>query len=325
MHVLAPAKINLHLRVGRRRADGFHPLMSWMATVGLFDKLTFERARPPAVVYRPGISFSCDRPDVPADPSNLVVKAANALIAATEGSRPTLSALAANPSSDEAGDLSAAIRLEKRIPVGAGLGGGSSDAARTLLALNRLWGLSVPTAKLEGIAATLGSDLSFFFHPPSAVCSGRGEIVRAIPVPRPSHGVLILPEFAMGTPGVYRRFDELGLGVSDLDAESPDWTEWSGFDSQRLLPKLVNDLEAPAFSLEPKLGLLRDEAERRVNRVVRMSGSGSSLFTLYDDGKEAEEASEKLNSDLSNVHAISVELAPQLRDDLHENLGATKQ
>jgi 4-diphosphocytidyl-2-C-methyl-D-erythritol kinase len=180
-------------------------------------------------------------------------------------------------------------------------------------------------AKLEAIAATLGSDLSFFFHSPSAVCRGRGEIVRPISAPRPSHGVLILPEFAMGTPGVYRRFDEMGLGVDDLDAESPNWFEWSGFDSQQLLPKLVNDLEAPAFSLEPKLGRLREDAQRRLKRIVRMSGSGSSLFTLYDDGKEANEASEKLNSELSNVHAISVELAPRLRDDLHENLGATKQ
>src|SRR5690554_2996555 len=117
MRVLAPAKINLHLRVGPRREDGFHPLLSWMTTIGLFDRLEFERAR------SEGNVLSCDQASIPADQGNLILQAVQALSAR----RPRW----VEGTADGFGGLS--IRLIKRIPVGAGLGGGSSDAARTLV------------------------------------------------------------------------------------------------------------------------------------------------------------------------------------------------
>lgn len=292
MLVLAPAKINLHLRVGKRRDDGFHPLVSWMCTVGLFDKLIFQRAPSPE------ISLSCNRADVPTDSSNLVLKALSALHI----------------------HQGLSIHLEKQIPHGAGLGGGSSDAARTLLAINAFMKLDLGKGQLEAVAATLGSDLSFFFHEPSALCRGRGEIVEPIAPPLPRWGVLILPFIHMPTPAVYRKFDELNLGT-DLETSPRPCNRWSQLTSRQLLSQLCNDLEIPAFALEPKLKLLKEEIERIASRVVRMSGSGSSLFTLYDDPREAQSASDIISRRLQ-VRAIPVELAPTLRDDLNENFAA---
>jgi 4-diphosphocytidyl-2-C-methyl-D-erythritol kinase len=188
------------------------------------------------------------------------------------------------------GAYSTGITLAKRIPVGAGLGGGSSDAALALVGLNRLWGAGWSAERLSDFAARFGSDVPFFvaagFGTPSAACSGRGEVVRPVPRPGPKWAVLVLPPFPLATRDVYARFDEMGLG-SDRDVDpaggaGPDWQSWSGLGAERLLPRLVNDLESAAFSLSPQLAALRAGVEQTAGRVVRMSGSGSSLFTLFD-------------------------------------------
>lgn len=305
MQALAPAKINLHLRVGKRRDDGFHPLLTWMCTVGLFDKLIFERAR---LEPTAPISLTCNRPDVPTDQSNLVLKAAAGLAALA--ARPT------TPAAQVTAGL--AVHLEKHVPHGAGLGGGSSDATRTLLALNAFLKLDLGKGQLEAVAARLGSDLSFFFHEPSALCRGRGELVEPIAPPLPRWGLLVMPGTHMPTPAVYRRLDELGLGDDDVEHEPIDWKQWCQADSTQLLAHLRNDLEQPAFSLDPKLGDLRKEIEQLLARTVRMSGSGSSLFTLFDHEQDAEQAASAVSSNL-HVRAIPVELAPKIRDDLHED------
>jgi 4-diphosphocytidyl-2-C-methyl-D-erythritol kinase len=305
MRVLAAAKINLDLRVGRRRADGFHPLASWMATVGLFDKLTFARARGDGrEAGAPLVDLVVDGSDLSADSSNLVCRAA-ARVAEFAG-RP----------------LPTSVTLGKTIPIGAGLGGGSSDAARTLLAMDRLWELRLSRDDLRVLAASLGSDVSFFLDEPSAYCTGRGEVVRKVERPAARYAVLILPGFGMPTPAVYRRFDEMGLGTEPLARDLP--VERTRFESQRLLEVLVNDLEAAAFSLEPKLGELRSDVEKLLKRIVRMSGSGSSLFTLFDEPEKADQAARVVRNEM-RVNAIGVEVAPRMRDDLHENLGATAE
>jgi 4-diphosphocytidyl-2-C-methyl-D-erythritol kinase len=213
--------------------------------------------------------------------------------------------------------------LSKRIPVGAGLGGGSSDAARALVGLNRLWNAGRAADQLSGFAARFGSDVPFFVAAstfgPSAVCAGRGEIVRPSPAPAPKWALLVLPPFPLATRDVYGRFDELGLAAeSDVDgSHEPDWGEWASSGADELLARLVNDLEPAAFSLSPRLAALRGEVERQVGRVVRMSGSGSSLFTLFDasDADVARSAADAVRSRLS-VAAEAVELAPRLTDDL---------
>jgi 4-diphosphocytidyl-2-C-methyl-D-erythritol kinase len=260
MRIISPAKINLHLRIGPPGADGFHPLLSWMCTVGLHDTIEMENAR------EPGVRLRCDRADVPVDGSNLIVRAAEAL----RNSR-----------------LGADIMLQKRIPMGGGLGGGSSNAAFALLGLNKLWKLNRSTEQLAEIGARLGSDIVFFLHGPSSVCEGRGERVTNLRPPKPKVVVLIFPKLSMSTPKVYKRFDEMKLGSHGAVEKHPDWQAWQRLPTRDLLPLLENDLEAPAFSLCPELGELRQRIESQIGQIVRMSGSGSTLFTLADDFEAA--------------------------------------
>lgn len=297
IRIAAPAKINLHLRVGPPTADGFHPLLSWMATVGLFDKLELT------LVEDDGVALSCDDPAIPIDGSNLIVKTAAAF-------------LEANRASDEARKRGrgVAITLEKRVPVGAGMGGGSSDGAFTLHALAGLLGMKWSAQQLGDFAARFGSDLSFFFHGPSSVCTGRGQIVRPIAVPRPRYAVLILPGIHMATPAVYRRFDEMGLGDANSLKNEPNWKNWTSLGALELLPLLVNDLEAPAFSLSAPLAELHARATELARRIVRMSGSGSSLFTLFDQRDEAETSAHRLRLELG-VDVRAVELCPARHAD----------
>jgi 4-diphosphocytidyl-2-C-methyl-D-erythritol kinase len=255
MHLISPAKINLHLRVGPRAPGGFHPLLSWMCTINFCDTI---RITPTATDQ---LHLTCNNPDVPTDKSNLILRAAVALGPKT----------------------GADIHLGKRIPIGGGMGGGSSNAAAALLGFNQLWNLNLTPDELSPIAATLGSDVPFFLHGPSSICQGRGERVTPIPAPAPKFAVLFFPDLSMSTPAVYRKFDELNLG-SDRDIHNHfDWTQWSRLPAAELLKKLINDLESPAFSLCPQLAKLREQIEDQISQTVRMSGSGSTLFTLADD------------------------------------------
>ena len=158
LRLLCPAKINLHLRVGPRREDGFHPLLSWMAAVGLYDTLVFDAAEGPPHAPASPVVLTCDRPDLPTDGRNLVVRVAEAWAAEVAGTGGALRPLKAS--------------LAKRIPVGAGLGGGSWDAARALLGVDRAWRTGRPAEELSAFAARFGSDLSFFLFGPSSVCAG---------------------------------------------------------------------------------------------------------------------------------------------------------
>jgi 4-diphosphocytidyl-2-C-methyl-D-erythritol kinase len=201
--------------------------------------------------------------------------------------------------------------LAKRIPAGAGLAGGSSDAAAALIGLNRIWRPDWSMQRLSDFAAQFGSDLSFFFHGPSSICTGRGEIVRPIDRPNIPWAALILPGIEMPTPAVYRRFDEMRLGREEHLRDQPDWTEWVKMPARKLAPLLVNDLEAPAFVLRPELGELRTTLEQKLGQIVRMSGSGSSLFTLCDNAEHAQTLAQ-LAHDSVNVDAIAVPIAPDV-------------
>jgi 4-diphosphocytidyl-2-C-methyl-D-erythritol kinase len=276
MRILSPAKINLHLRIGPLEADGFHPLLSWMCTVGLYDTIEMETNR------ELGIRLKCNQPNVPVDGSNLIVRAGEAL---------------RHP------HLGAEVMLQKKIPMGGGLGGGSSNAAFALRGFNELWGLNQSIGKLAEIGAKLGSDIVFFLHGPSSICEGRGERVKPISPPLPKFAVLILPKLSMSTPAVYRRFDEMKLGRAESIEQHSDWRAWQQMPAEQLLPLLKNDLEAPAFSLCPELGELRQHIERQIGQTVRMSGSGSTLFTLADDIATAKAVAARIQQP-----AIKVEL-----------------
>lgn len=323
MRVPAPAKINLHLRVAPpRRADGFHPLLTWMVNAGLFDTLTFVRHAPRGGNEAVGddasnddprrgtiFALSCSDPDLAVDAAgNLVTRVATAL-ADTLGRIGEGSTARRASRATETGRVSAF--LHKRIPPGAGLAGGSSDAVATLRALNRIWKLDWSSEKLSAFAAQFGSDLSFFFADSgSAICTGRGEIVRPIAPPEASRwAVLVLPQFPMPTPAVYRRFDEMNLGDERHVSEEPDWAAWSKLSAAELMPRLINDLEPPAFSLRPELGEMRGALEKTFGRIFRMSGSGSSLFSLCDRFDEAESLAQQARDEMT-LDAIAVEIAP---------------
>jgi len=190
------------------------------------------------------------------------------------------------------------VELDKRVPIGAGLGGGSSDAAHTLVALDRLLGARWSTERLAQFAGSFGSDTPFFVMAalggPSCACRGRGEVIRPVARPAARNAVVYSPPFGLSTRDVYARFDEMGLGFDAAleQGAEPDWGAWARLPARELLARLVNDLEPAAFSMSGELADLRAELERRIGRVVRMSGSGSSLFTLFDEngGREAEVA-----------------------------------
>jgi 4-diphosphocytidyl-2-C-methyl-D-erythritol kinase len=304
----APAKLNLGLFVGAPADDGLHPLATWMCTVGLFDMLSIERLpdglAPPAdglprlapVTWEPG--SAPDASDVPNDQRNLVSRAATALLTETARTAPGLQ-----------------VNLTKSIPSGAGLGGGSSDAATTLLALHDLLRLQLDRGQLRRIAGKIGADVAFFLDAPSAICTGRGERVEPVPSPKPGWALLIMPrDIALPTPAVYRRFDERNVFRStiSLQTAASEWRGWVGLRAKELMGRLVNDLEAAAFDLSPVLGGMRDGMERALRRPVRMSGSGSALFTLYDDQTEAAEAGKTAADSVgSRVRTEVVVMAPE--------------
>jgi 4-diphosphocytidyl-2-C-methyl-D-erythritol kinase len=272
-----------------------------MVTVALFDTLTIRTTSDEA--SSPGVVLTCDDPAIPSDRANLVVRAAEALLPRRTSHEGT------------------AISLAKRIPAGGGLGGGSSDAARTLLGLNQFWNLHQSPAQLAEIAATLGSDVPFFLHGPSNICSGRGEFVQPTPAPRLARwATLFLPGIPIPTADVYRKFDELRLGDEGFEGRQPDWQEWAGLSAGPLLSRLANDLEVPAFALVPRLRELRDALEDALGRVIRMSGSGSTLFTLFDTQEQAERAAQSVQAQYG-VTSLPAELAPRIVDDLSDGAG----
>jgi 4-diphosphocytidyl-2-C-methyl-D-erythritol kinase len=281
MRILSPAKINLHLRVGPLGSDGFHPILSWMCAVGLYDVMEMEPRD------EPGVRLKCDRADVPTDEKNLIVRAGRTL--------------------DE--NRGANVALQKKIPMGGGLGGGSSNAAHALVAFNKLWDLDLPASRLAEIASRLGSDVPFFLGGPSSICTGRGQNVSTIQPPRPKHVVLIFPKMSISTPAVYRRFDEMKLGSAGAVEPDPKMLTWPSWSTWELLGALVNDLEAPTFSLRPELGVLRRTLETKIGRVVRMTGSGSTLFTLADEKEEADDLALRIGG--HGVETASYPLAPE--------------
>ena len=255
--VHAPAKLNLYLEVIGRRNDGFHDLETCMVAVDLYDSLSF-RSQPDQLSLSVR-SFVGD--GIPEDGSNLVLKAADLLRQRTGYTG------------------GAVIELVKRIPVQAGMGGGSSDAAATLLALNRLWQLGLGTARLHEIAAELGSDLSFFIEQTSAaVCRGRGELVEPITSAPRLHFVLAHPGVGLSTADVFRacRIGNRSVGIVDFV---------SSFHTGR--PRLLNRLSESARTLQPEIETLAGHFESVACCHHQMTGSGSAWFGLFATRRRA--------------------------------------
>lgn len=249
----APAKLNLSLRVLGKRPDGLHEIDTLMVKLpGLADQLEFRETT--------GFSFHCDDPEVPGDERNLVVQAVRFYEAAA--------GLACG----------CAISLKKSIPHGAGLGGGSSDAAATLLGLDQLHAGKLGAERLHELAAAVGSDVAFFLTPGAARCTGRGEIVEPVPAPPATRVLLLKPWFGVPTPDAYERW-----GASrELPGICYAARELGGV-------ALVNDLERPVFGKHRFLAELKQWLlERRETAAALLCGSGSTVFAVLREDADAE-------------------------------------
>jgi 4-diphosphocytidyl-2-C-methyl-D-erythritol kinase len=244
----APAKINLTLRVLGRREDGFHKIETLIVPVGLSDRLTIEEAEE--------WSFSCDDPTVPGDERNLVVRAARLFFAET-GMK-----------------AAARVRLMKGIPHGAGLGGGSSDAAATLRMLDEFYGTGLAKEKLMRMAAELGSDVPVFVEGGAAWCRGRGEIVEAADFTVRLPVLLLKPGFGVPTAWAYKGWKE-SRRLEGVRYEGQEFA-WG---------RLENDLERPVFEKYLVLAAMKEWLREQPEAAgALMSGSGSTLFAVLREG-----------------------------------------
>jgi 4-diphosphocytidyl-2-C-methyl-D-erythritol kinase len=268
MQLSAPAKINLSFRIKGRRADGFHEIETLMAPISLADRITIERAGEDG-----RIQFTCDDPSLPAGDDNLVVRAAKLFRQRT------------NITSG------ITIALEKKIPHGAGLGGGSSDAATTLLGLNELFAVNLPEGELLKLAADLGSDIPFFIVRSPAVCRGRGEIVVPLSLATKLRLLLFKPDIGVPTPWAYERWKE----SKELPGVDYSPQEFNGV-------RFVNDLERPVFEKFVLLAHLKTWLRQQPEvAIALMSGSGSTVFAVLRDGAGGEELLARARSQIDSA------------------------
>jgi len=265
MQVIAPAKINLSLRVLGRRSDGFHKIETLIAPISLCDEIKIEQRS-----GKQEIAFRCDDPSVPKGEDNIVVRAANTFFEETK--------IASGIS----------IALKKAIPHGAGLGGGSSDAASTLLALNELFETDLPREALAKMAEMIGSDVPFFIFQSAAVCKGRGEFVSPTRLREQLSILLLKPEFGVPTQWAYSRWrDSREIpGVSYGAQQFPQQS-------------FVNDLERPVFEkfvflAQLKMWLLK---QPEVGAAL-MSGSGSTVFAVIRDNTDVDRLAMRAKAEL---------------------------
>lgn len=263
MQVLAPAKINLSLKVLGRRDDGFHEIETLIAPVSLYDKIEIEK-------QNRWIDLSCDDPTLSTGDDNLVVRAAKLFL-----ERAKIKS-------------GVSIKLEKKIPQGAGLGGGSSDAAATLRALNRLFATKLSGEDLANLAATIGSDVSFFLNGSTAICKGRGEIVEPMKLNRKWPVLLLKPAFGVSSGWAYSRWQEskeipeISYVPQNLDGQS-----------------FVNDLERPVFEKFVFLAQLKAWLRKQPEvSAALMSGSGSTVFAALKDDADTRALADRARNEL---------------------------
>ena len=278
--VFAPAKINLNLLVGPLRKDGFHPVDSVVSKISLYDTLQIcEQSG------QGDIDFSCAGFDAGPDSDNLVVRACKIgnSLAANQGIEP----------------VSLRISLAKNIPTGAGLGGGSSDAAAILSWYKMRYNLQISDADLFAHAAILGSDVPLFLAGVSSRMTGRGEIIA--PVTLADFFILLfMPELHCPTGPVYKQYDSNPREITDAPTQK-DWLA----DSKTWHEFLVNDLAAPALAVIPKLAKVKTRFETLTKKQAFITGSGSAMFQIYPSIKSAQTILESLPEDIASRCAVA--------------------
>lgn len=270
------AKINLDLRVLGTRPDGFHDLKTVFQSLMLFDNVTVSARRGP-------LTITCDEPDIPTDRRNLVWKAASLLHRTATGK--------------VSAPRDIAIDLRKRIPVEAGLGGGSANAAMTLLALNKLWKLEFDLATLSRIGTRLGADVPYFLVGGTALGLGRGDDIYPLADMPSVHVVILRPGFGVSTADAYGWFDQEPRRPNKEPHPRrvpAGWPAWSA--------TLRNDLEVPVVKHHPAIGRIRQSLIDAGASFAAMSGSGSAVFGLF----ERADAARRTANDLARPGWLSL-------------------
>jgi 4-diphosphocytidyl-2-C-methyl-D-erythritol kinase len=275
MKVLSPAKINLFLQVTGKRADGYHELVSLMSCIDLYDELWFD-------FETKGVSVHCDHPEVPDNEDNIAHKAASLFY----------DRLKAKQSARFNSGVSDGVRIliEKHIPVAAGLGGGSSNAGRTLNQLNRYYGRPFDTQALNQMAVSIGADVPFFLKGIPAIATGVGEHLS------PYHGLptqnilIVCPNITVSTAMVYKK---LNLGLTKCKKQLKNFLfDKPSFD---VTQHLCNDLETVTVPIFPIISDIKNELFQSGAAAALMSGSGPALFGIYADAREARRAFDRLS------------------------------
>lgn len=258
----APAKINLGLHVLRRREDGYHDIETVLVPIAWYDTLTVKAAD--------GLTMTCTDSALPTDDRNLCVRAARLLAERLKVSD------------------GAAIHLVKRIPYGAGLGGGSSDAAVTLRLLTELWDRSPAADELHAVAREIGADVPFFLDTGADYATGRGDELESLEAlgPVPYTLVVVKPPFTMSTPEAYRLVEPCAEGRPDLRelVASRDLDRWRA--------ELTNDFEAPVFARYPEVARLKEQFRQRQADYSALTGSGTAVFGIFERSAAARQAAE---------------------------------
>jgi 4-diphosphocytidyl-2-C-methyl-D-erythritol kinase len=267
----SPCKVNLLLNILGKRPDGFHELETVMHPVNLFDRLAFERAGT-------SISLSCSDPALVVDETNLVYRAAKAFL-------------------DAAGIREGAkIHLEKNIPMAAGLGGGSGNAATTLLGLNELFGKPLSTERLHELAAAIGSDVPFFLQTKPALATGRGERIQALelfPALKGTALLLVHPGFGVPTAWAYQNLARFPEALNGQPGRAENLVRLlNTFDLPTAAAEFYNALEAPVLPKYPLLAICQEILRESGAAVALMSGSGSTTFGIYPSAVVAARAEE---------------------------------
>lgn len=266
------AKINWGLRILGRRPDGYHEVRTLLQTISLHDNLHFE------LTGERDISISCDDPGVPTDEQNLIFRAALALRTRYDGER------------------GVRVRIEKRIPTQAGLGGGSSNAAVSLLALTQLWNLPAKAQDLTEIGKILGVDVPFFLHGGCALATGTGATVSAPPesaIPDAHHLIVITPNAGISTIDAYARLNSPALTTSY--EKSILSSSLSGAQNEHLQPWpqadfLQNDFESVIFDIWPEIKRAKEILIQAGARGALLAGSGASVFGIFGDQDDQQRA-----------------------------------
>jgi 4-diphosphocytidyl-2-C-methyl-D-erythritol kinase len=262
--VFAPAKINVILRILDRRSDGFHNLWSIMHTVALEDEVQI-RLR----ADRQDIQLRCDAAQLAADQSNLVYRAAAEVLGRAKQS------------------IGLDIELRKRIPMGAGLGGGSSDAAATIIGLSRLLLLEWSPTQMAEVGQSLGSDVPFFLFAPSAFVAGRGERVRPVVVEGVRWVVLVNPGFGVNTKWAYQELATTRTAITPLSLAQEELDRQSRVSWAQLITVAENDFEASVFAAHGKLLEIKRSLQAHGAEIALLSGSGATVFGVFADEARA--------------------------------------